>query len=108
MKSTTLFPQNVHGFDGVVMTEPPAERTKIGYFTWVDTDDPSNYRRILTEHYVLPDGSAEIVRKDEPFQEGRDKPGVVTPTEYYPPGTWDVMHPMRSFGSGGGLLICNR
>lgn len=82
----------------------PAERTHIGYFCWVSTDDENDYRRCRRDYYVLPNGSAEVVLSDKPFS-SVDDPEVHQETKTFPPGTWRVVYPVTTFGSRGGCWI---
>lgn len=102
------WPSNVRGMDWTqpAMAGPPEERTRIGYRRWadtsVDTEDEDYGYPCGEDYYILPDGSAEIVRWSKYI---RDRWDGETATEVLPPGTWEVEYPTSTFGSRGGCCI---
>lgn len=93
VRGSVMWPKNVRGFDWTSepMAGPPAEKTRIGYHRWWSDETGRNE----VDYYVHPDGSAEIVRKNE------DE----TTSNVFPAGTWEVEYPVTTFGSRGGCWV---
>ncbi len=115
---TIQFPSNLTGLNWLspAMTAPPAERTHVGSYTWVNTlleyigegeDQIEVMEDKRIEYFVLPDGSAEKVETTKPFSEC-DKAFVEQKEEKttYPAGTWYVDYPVGvTFGGRSGVFL---
>jgi hypothetical protein len=91
----------------------PQALTHVGYFRYAteDQDEPERTLDCAREYFVFPDGSAGVVRIDDPnfyTNASLDPGGLRVELEVFPPGEWEVAPQGGSFGARGGTHIVRR